>query len=87
MQNDFAPMRVCYMRQGKAFVLVYSIDDRASFEEIELLYYDLTRTIGKKEVPIIVCGNKCDLEDRKLQKVKEVIEAGKKTIKISLLSE
>ena len=40
-----------------------------------------------KDKKAIILLNKCDLEDRKLQKEKEVIEAGKKTIKISLLSE
>lgn len=40
-----------------------------------------------KDKKAIILLNKCDLEDRKLQKAKEVIEAGKKTIKISLLSE
>lgn len=40
-----------------------------------------------KDKKAIILLNKCDLEDRKLQKAKEVIEAGKKTIKISLLLE
>jgi GTPase SAR1 family protein len=34
-QNDFAPMRTSYMRQGQGFIIVYAIDDRSSFEEAE----------------------------------------------------
>ena len=40
-----------------------------------------------KDKKAIILLNKCDLEDRELKKAKEVIEAGKKIIKTSLLSE
>lgn len=66
-QDDFAGMRVFYMRQGKAFILVYSIDDRASFEEIEVFYQDLLRTRGGPDhIPLVLCGNKCDLTDQRV---------------------
>jgi small GTP-binding protein len=65
-QDDFAPMRTSYMRQGKGFIIVYAIDDRASFEEVEVFHRDLTRTKGTSNVPVVVCGNKCDLEDKRV---------------------
>ena len=65
-QDDFAPMRTSYMRQGKGFIIVYAIDDRASFEEVEVFHRDLTRVKGANNVPVVICGNKCDLEDKRV---------------------
>jgi small GTP-binding protein len=65
-QDDFAPMRTSYMRQGKGFIIVYAIDDRASFEEVEVFHRDLTRTKGTSNVPVVICGNKCDLEEKRV---------------------
>ena len=64
-QDDFAPMRTSYMRQGNGFILVYAIDDRSSFEEIEIFHKDLVRTKGTSDIPLVLCGHKCDLEDRR----------------------
>jgi small GTP-binding protein len=77
-QDDFAPMRTSYMRQGKGFIIVYAIDDRASFEEAEVFHRDLTRTKGTTNVPVVICGNKCDLEDKRVVSKQEGEElAGK----------
>ena len=65
-QDDFAAMRTSYMRQGKGFILVYAIDDRASFEEIESFHRELIRTKCTPTVPCVICGNKCDLDDRRI---------------------
>jgi small GTP-binding protein len=77
-QDDFAPIRTSYMRQGKGFIIVYAIDDRASFEEVEVFHRDLTRTKGTTNVPVVICGNKCDLEDKRVVSKQEGEElAGK----------
>ena len=65
-QDDFAAMRTSYMRNGQGFILVYAIDDRASFEEIESFHRELLRTKNTAAVPCVICGNKCDLEDRRI---------------------
>lgn len=65
-QDDFAAMRTSYMRQGKGFILVYAIDDRASFEEMESFHRELIRTKCTSSVPCVICGNKCDLEERRV---------------------
>ena len=64
-QDDFAPMRTAYMRQGKGFIIVYAIDERSSFEEVEVFHRDLTRVKGSEHVPVVICGNKCDLEEKR----------------------
>ena len=70
-QEDFAALRTCYMRQSQGFILVYSIDDRSSFEEIETIYQDIIRTKDKTSFSCIICGNKSDLEDRRVVTVAE----------------
>jgi len=62
-QDDFAAMRTSYIRQGNGFILIYAIDDRSSFEEIEQFHKELVRTKGNSKVPCVICGHKCDLDD------------------------
>lgn len=50
------------MRTGEGFLLVYSITSRQSFEEIETFQQQILRVKDKDYFPIIVVGNKCDLE-------------------------
>lgn len=53
-------MRMFYMENAKGFIIVYAIDDRSSFEEVESFYKDITHAKGTKKVPIVICGNKYD---------------------------
>ena len=55
-------MREQYMRTGEGFLLVYSITDRQSFEEIMTFQQQILRVKDKDYFPIILVGNKCDLE-------------------------
>ena len=52
------------MREGKGFLLVYSITSRQTFEEVAMLRDKILRTKDDdtgSEVPIVLAGNKCDL--------------------------
>lgn len=46
---------------GSAYVIVYSIADRSSFESASELRIQLRRTHQANHVPIILVGNKADL--------------------------
>lgn len=62
-------MREQYMRTGEGFLLVYSITSRQSFEEIMTFQQQILRVKDKDYFPIILVGNKCDLEgDRQVSK-------------------
>lgn len=61
-QEEYSAMREQYMRTGEGFVLVYSINSRQSFEEIMVFQQQILRVKDKDYFPIIVVGNKCDLE-------------------------
>jgi GTPase KRas protein len=61
-------MREHYMRPGEGFLLVYSITDRSSFQELEVFYEQILRVKDKDFFPMIVVGTKCDLEyDRQVE--------------------
>ena len=61
-QEEYSAMREQYMRTGEGFLLVYSITDRQSFEEIMTFQQQILRVKDKDYFPMIVVGNKCDLE-------------------------
>ena len=63
-QEEYSAMREQYMRTGEGFLLVYSIDSRQSFEEIMTYQQQILRVKDKDYFPIILVGNKCDLEDK-----------------------
>ncbi|XP_072883316.1 GTP-binding protein GEM [Hemitrygon akajei] len=49
------------MQIGDAYLIVYSITDRASFEKASELRIQLRRIRQAEDIPIILVGNKCDL--------------------------
>lgn len=51
------------VRRANGFLLVYSITEVGSLEQIEMLHRDLVRIKDDDNVPVVICGNKCDLED------------------------
>jgi small GTP-binding protein len=65
-QEEYGAMRDSYMRDGQGFVLVYSITDNNSFEDVLKIYDQLVRTKGNDlKTPVVLVGNKCDLEEER----------------------
>lgn len=58
-------MREQYMRHGEGFILCYSITDRRSFDEVMTHKNLIDRVRCNENIPIIVAGNKCDLEQKR----------------------
>ena len=61
-QLEFNIMRETYMRHGEGFIICYSITDPRSFDEVLNHKKMIDRVRGQEDIPIIVTGNKCDLE-------------------------
>ncbi|CBY09666.1 unnamed protein product [Oikopleura dioica] len=67
--EQFASMRDLYIRNGQGFVLVYSITSMQSFLDIKSMRNQICRVKGTERVPIVLVGNKVDLErDREVQR-------------------
>jgi GTPase KRas protein len=64
-------MRDQYMRTGEGFLCVYSITSRSSFEELSV-FRDLILRVKESssgvgdDVPMVLVGNKCDLEPHRV---------------------
>ncbi|KAJ0066121.1 hypothetical protein NL108_001355, partial [Boleophthalmus pectinirostris] len=55
----------CPMQAGDAYLLLYSITDRASFLRASELRITLRQFRPAEQTPIILVGNKCDLVRRR----------------------
>ena len=64
-QEEYSAMREQYMRTGEGFLLVYSINSRQSFDEIQTFQQQILRVKDKDYFPIIIVGNKCDLDSER----------------------
>ncbi|EGC36385.1 hypothetical protein DICPUDRAFT_47179 [Dictyostelium purpureum] len=62
-QDDYSAMRDQYMRTGQGFLCVYDVTSRTSFEEINVVREQIIRVKDNDKVPIVLVGNKCDLEN------------------------
>ncbi|KJE95357.1 small monomeric GTPase [Capsaspora owczarzaki ATCC 30864] len=64
-QEEYSAMREQYMRTGEGFLCVYSITSRQSFEEIQSFHQQILRVKDRDEFPMILVGNKSDLEHQR----------------------
>ena len=54
-----------WISYADGFLLIYSIDDKESFEAIKTKYERIIKNKIRQDPQIIVVGNKCDLVDRR----------------------
>ena len=55
-------MRDQYINSGQGFLLVYSVTSKRSFETAGELKEKIIQVKERDNFPIVLCGNKCDLE-------------------------
>ncbi|XP_071500822.1 ras-related protein M-Ras-like [Diadema setosum] len=60
-QEEFSAMREQYMRTGDGFLLVYSVTDRASYDNMKSFHTQILRVKDKDSYPMILVANKVDL--------------------------
>ena len=53
------------MKTGQGFLLVFSITSSSSLAELAGLRDEIIRIKDDENVPIVICGNKADLEDQR----------------------
>ena len=62
---SIAAMRELYMKSGQGFLLVFSITSLSSLRELNDLREQLIRIQDDPKVPIVLVGNKSDLEENR----------------------
>ena len=60
--EQFASMRDLYIKNGQGFMLVYSVINAQTFIDVQPLRDQIARVKGGHISPIILVGNKCDME-------------------------
>lgn len=60
--EEYAAMADQWYKYANGFLLVYSITDRVSYENLLLLHQDILRVKDRPYVPIIVLSNKVSLD-------------------------
>ncbi|KAL1512839.1 hypothetical protein ABEB36_002357 [Hypothenemus hampei] len=65
-QEEFSAMREQYMRSGEGFLLVFSVTERSSFDEIYKFHRQILRVKDRDEFPMLMVGNKVDLEHQRV---------------------
>ncbi|XP_035692297.1 ras-related protein Rap-2c-like [Branchiostoma floridae] len=63
--EQFASMRDLYIKNGQGFLLVYSLTNYQTFQDIKPIRDQIIRVKGTEKVPLVLVGNKVDLESER----------------------
>ncbi|KAJ6232337.1 ras-like protein [Anaeramoeba flamelloides] len=64
--EDYTPLKDSWLREGEAFLIVYSITSRRSFDKVATIREEVKMMQEYSDyVSIILVGNKCDLENER----------------------
>ena len=64
-QERFKAINTSYYRKADCCLLVYDISERASFDDLKNYFIEKIKEKCKKNIQIILLGNKTDLEDKR----------------------
>eukprot|EP00026_Physarum_polycephalum_P000642 Phypoly_transcript_00643.p1 GENE.Phypoly_transcript_00643~~Phypoly_transcript_00643.p1 ORF type:complete len:1377 (+),score=227.53 Phypoly_transcript_00643:470-4132(+) len=64
--EQFTAMRDLYMKNADGFLLVYSIISQSTFDYLSEIYDQICRVRDETIFPIVLVGNKVDLEDQRV---------------------
>ena len=63
--EEFTALRDQWIRDCEGFVLIYSITSRGSYEQVTVFKDQVMRVKDAEKLPMMLVGNKCDLEDQR----------------------
>ena len=64
-QEKFGGLRDGYYVGGKAAIIMFDVTSRITYKSVSVWHRDLTRVC--ENIPIVLCGNKVDVKDRKVK--------------------
>ena len=65
-QEEFNAINRIYYQRADCCLLVYDITNKYSFDEIENFYVKEIKDFCKKDIKVILVGNKTDLENERI---------------------
>lgn len=75
---QFTAMRELYIKSGKGFLLVYSVTDENSLKELLALREQVLRIKDTDNVPMVLIGNKSDLESDRVLSIEDGVQVSQK---------
>eukprot|EP01085_Mycamoeba_gemmipara_P004990 Mycagemm_TRINITY_DN10144_c0_g2::TRINITY_DN10144_c0_g2_i1::g.4990::m.4990 type:complete len:238 gc:universal TRINITY_DN10144_c0_g2_i1:900-187(-) len=76
-QEKFGGLRDGYYIQGQAAIIMFDVTSRLTYKNVPNWHRDLVRVC--ENIPIVLCGNKVDIKDRKV-KAKQITFHRKKNL-------
>ncbi|XP_022193523.1 GTP-binding protein Rheb homolog [Nilaparvata lugens] len=70
-QDEYSPFPTQYSIDIHGYVLVYSITSSKSFEVVKIIHDKLVDMLGVANVPIVLVGNKTDLQFERMISIEE----------------
>lgn len=77
IQEKFGGLRDGYYIQGQAAIIMFDVTSRLTYKNVPNWHRDLVRVC--ENIPIVLCGNKVDIKDRKV-KAKQITFHRKKNL-------
>ena len=68
-------MQDLYMKEGNGFILVFSLTSQSTFNDLESFHdhiVEVKQAMGQTNYPIVLAGNKCDLENERQVKQEDI---------------
>lgn len=78
-QEKFGGLRDGYYIQGQCAVIMFDVTSRVTYKNVPNWHRDLVRVC--ENIPIVLCGNKVDIKDRKV-KAKSIVFHRKKNLQV-----
>ncbi len=78
-QEKFGGLRDGYYIQGQCAIIMFDVTSRVTYKNVPNWHRDLVRVC--ENIPIVLCGNKVDVKDRKV-KAKAIVFHRKKNLQV-----
>ena len=78
-QEKFGGLRDGYYIQGQCAIIMFDVTSRVTYKNVPGWHRDLVRVC--ESIPIVLCGNKVDIKDRKV-KAKNITFHRKKNLQV-----
>lgn len=82
-QEKFGGLRDGYYIQAHCAVIMFDVTSRITYKNVPNWHRDLVRVC--ENIPIVLCGNKIDIKDRKV-KAKSIVFHRKKNLQVCVKS-
>ncbi len=80
-QEKFGGLRDGYYIQGQCAIIMFDVTSRITYKNVPTWHKDLVRVC--ENIPIVLCGNKVDIKDRKV-KAKAITFHRKKNLQVNI---